>query len=1306
MPQIKETFSGLGRLHGVSACVGTPCSLALCATLLVASVSLPGEPLGVSPPAAASPPVAVSDRAVKPRIVAGYGKLPLAFESNQGQSAKEVKFLAHGPGYGLFLTPSEAVLTLHKRTGAQSRGTRGHTVGKHAFSAAARQPAVEPPLTVRLKLLGANPHPAITGLDALPGKVNYLRGNDRKRWHTNIPTYRRVKYAEVYPGIDLIYYGNPQQVEHDFVVAPGTDPSVIAMAIDGADKLSVDTHGDLVLASPAGAVRFEKPVIYQEVNGGRQMIAGAYVLTGTQGVRFQVGAYDTTRPLVVDPVLVYATYLGGSSGWESGEGIAVDSAGSAYVAGYTASTDFPQAGAPPQSSYGGGTYDAFVAKINAAGNAIVYATYLGGSNSDLAYGVAVDGDGNAYVTGQSWWNDFPLTGTPPLYSLGIGGGGDVFVAKLNAVGNELIYLTNLGGSRDDYGEGLAVDNAGNAYVTGHTGSSNFPVFGSPLQSTGGYYNYDAFVTKLNAAGSALVYSTYLGGSLSDAGRGIAVDSSGNAYVTGNTASNDFPGTSGSTIQSSYGGDNWDAFVAKVNTAGSELVYSTYLGGRGGDYGAGIAVDGDGNAYVTGFTQSDDFPLAGSPPLKSTFSVGAEVGPVTYEDAFVSKLNPTGSALVYSTYLSGSGWEEAADIAVDGNGNAYVTGVTNSPDLPLAGSPSLRGLADAFVTKLNATGSALVFSRYLGGSGWDEGRGIAVDGSGNAYVTGYTQSSDFQGTSSSTIQSSYGGDDSDAFVAKIGETRAVGPPVDYPVGSRPISIAAGDLDSDGDVDLVVSNTYSDSVSVLFNEGNGAFASAVDYPVGSNPETVKLGDFDNDGDLDVATANLYSNNVSVLWNAGNGAFGAPINYPVGLAGETSPQSVAVGDFDEDGSLDLVATEISFETSEYNSLVVFLNQGDGTFAPPVPYAIGITGPHAVATADVDNDGDLDIVVTNRDAGTIFVYANSGNGTFAAPVSYSAGSAPEMAIAADVDRDGNLDLVTPNSFGTVSWLRNIGDGTFALPQTTAVQGHPAALAVGDINRDGDLDVVVASFNAYDPENMPVEVLSNDGSGVFTFLGTFGVVGQGARSVVVADLDGNGSLDIAAPIYFSDIVSVFLNKSSVAPPTIVSFTATPISGTAPIVGVSISFSVTVTDPSKVQSVTWDFDGDGTVDQTTNALTTQFAYAAAGTFTAMVTVIDADGGEASSTTTVTVQSAAQVIESAITLVQQLPLNEGQQTSLTAKLNAVSRYLAQGDISDACNALVAEVNQVNALVRSRRLSAEDAEALLSEVQSIQTSLGCL
>ena len=624
-----------------------------------------------------------------------------------------------------------------------------------------------------MKLVGANPQPRIAGLEQLPSKVNYFIGDNPRHWRTNVPTYAKVKYEDVYPGVDLVYYGNQQQLEYDFIVAPGADPQDIRLAFEGVDKLEVDAQGDLVLHAAGGQIRQHKPIIYQEVDGKRRKIPGGYVLTQdakrkTQEVCIQVDSYDSTRPLIIDPVLVYSTFLGGE-GVDMGMDIAVDAAGNVYAVGITDSSDLLTMN-PTQSSFRGRS-DVFVAKLNPDGNALDYLTYLGGNDSDYAYGIAVDSTGSACVAGGTDSPDFPIVNAVQHRK---DNDYDVFIAKLNPAGSALIYSTYLGGNHDDFANGIAVDAAGDAYVTGWTFSSDFPTTANVVQPA--YDNEgDAFVAKLNATGSSLVYSTYLGGNKGDESNGIAADAAGNAYITGSTLSVNFP-TTANTVQPFHDKDG-DVFVAKLNPTGSALVYSTYLGGHKEEVAHSIAVDASGNAYVTGETFSDNFPTTPN-TVQPVFDGGTyEVTEYDGEnswteefplpDAFVTKLNASGKGLIFSTFLGGDGDDQGLSIAVDAAGNVYVTGETTSDDLPLANAiqPVYNDDIDTFIAKLNPTAAAFFYCTFLGSGGSDRGFGIAADAAGNAYVTGRTRSSDFLRVNA--LQYTFGGT-SDAFVVKIAD----------------------------------------------------------------------------------------------------------------------------------------------------------------------------------------------------------------------------------------------------------------------------------------------------------------------------------------------------------------------------------------------------------------------------------------------------------------------------------------------------------------------------------------------------------
>jgi uncharacterized protein (TIGR03437 family) len=917
------------------------------ATIIIHQESVVGIRAAIYPPEAWRRRTVSEQPAVgKQLVMETYGRLPLSFEANHGQTDASVKFLSRGNGYTLFLTATEAVLALRKpqESGARSqepeserqseprpRGSGGLNPSRARQQAARTGATNNPQITpiapivnpetsrsslsvksaksvdqesfLRMELVGANPNPEVVGEDELPGKSNYFLGNDPSKWRTNVPTYAKVRYTDVYPGIDLVYYGNQRQLEYDLVVAPGADPRAIRLAFPsrarkqavnpngdpprpagGVDReravpLRIDAQGDLVLEADGSELRLHQPVIYQEINGTRQSVGGNFVISdatakeGARQVGFEVARYDASKPLIIDPVLSYSTYLGGSN-TDEGYGIAVDSSGSVYITGRALSTNFPRA-SPFQSTYGGGFSDAFVAKLNASGSALVYSTYLGGSGDDEGRAIALDSSGNAYVTGFTGSTNFP---TANAFQPARGGqsGTDAFVTKLNAAGSALVYSTYLGGLGSDEGRGIAVDSSGNAYVTGRANSPNFPT-AAPLQAAlrG---STDAFITKFNAAGSALVYSTFLGGSTDDSGSGIALDSSGNAYITGRTLSTNFP--TANAFQATFGGGSaffeGDAFVTKMNAAGSALVYSTYLGGSGADSASGIAVDSSGNAHVAGSTTSTNFPTtpgAFQNTLQSTDGV------------FVAKLNATGSTLLYSTHLGGSGQAAGNGIAVDSFGNAYVTGnaYANFPTVdPLQAVH--RGFGDVVVAILNASGSALLYSTYLGGNGDDEGHGITVDSSGNVYVVGHTISTNFPTANplQPTLNAVQGDEHNDAFIAKIQVSDIIGSGGGGGGGGTAPAFSSSDVKNNASYALTVA---PGAIVAIF--GSGLTDGTSCLPPSCNPT------FGSNGRLNTTMAGAQAsvNGTPVpIFYAIPGQLG--IQIPTELTGASATVQVSVG------------------------------------------------------------------------------------------------------------------------------------------------------------------------------------------------------------------------------------------------------------------------------------------------------------------------------------------------------------------------------------------------------------------------------
>jgi hypothetical protein len=708
-----------------------------------------------------SGPTGITTPPIPSRARVEYAALPIRFEPNVGQAPVSMEYLARAGNFSLGLSKDGALLRL-------VQGRRNDVDAGRRASAAASLSATDGSVQLRLSWVRALPRPTLQPERKQGSVSNYFIGNDPSRWRRNLANYGAVRYEEIYRGVDWVVYGNPQQLEYDLVVAPHADPQQITLKIEGAEQLSLDGNGDLLIKSKSQTLRQRKPVSYQTgSNGDRVMVGVHYVLDEKHDeVTLALADYDRNHQLVIDPVLAYSTYAGGSAD-DYAEAIAVDGSSNAYIAGYTASSNFPTASAEQSKNAGGSATDsvcacdAFISKLSADGGTLVYSTYLGGTQDDYAQAIAVDNDGNAYVAGYTGSTDFP---TADAEQSSNAGGADAFVVKLSADGSKLVYSTYLGGTQADIAQGIAVDSKGSAYVTGYTTSTNFPTAPTtstlPLlpptsnaEQTANAGGYDAFVAKFSADGGTLTYSTYLGGSGDDYGYAIAVDSAGSCYVTGDTTSTDFP-----TVKPEQRAnqDNYDSFVAKFDAAGTALTYSTYLGGRENDHARAIAVDSGGSAYVGGSTVSTDFPT-------SSPEQGVNAGDY---DGFLSKLSADGSKLVYSTYLGGSGDDYVSAIALDSAGNVYATGYTASGDFPTV-SPLQQayagGLYDAFVTELTADGAALAYSSYVGGSKDDYGTAVAVDRSGNIYLAGYTTSTDFP-TVRPEQSTNAGGND--AFVMKV------------------------------------------------------------------------------------------------------------------------------------------------------------------------------------------------------------------------------------------------------------------------------------------------------------------------------------------------------------------------------------------------------------------------------------------------------------------------------------------------------------------------------------------------------------
>ena len=735
-----------------------------------------------------------------------FSSLPASFEANVGQSDPTVRFLSRGAGYSILFRDEQADIILARKkqySASPSANGQRQSLDGHLHSNAD---------AIGVRIVGASPNVKLSGRTRLPGTVNYFSGADPAQWHTGIPTFASLEYRGVYPGVDLLYYSNRDKLEFDFRIASGSSASGIRLHFDGAKGIGLDAKGNLDVVAAHGRMSLHKPLIYQLGSDNKKhLVEGSFHLLAGGNLEFTLGSYDHSRELVIDPILDYSTYLGSAS---AAEGIAVDSAGEALVAGYTLAgmpttpgsyqANFPAGGKtnlyPAGKALGYGTA-AFVAKFNSSGTALIYCTYLSGSQNDAANSIAVDAAGNAYVAGQTQSNDFPVTAgafqTKNPTKVGAG-----FITELNSAGTALIYSTYLSGSVETSINSLAVDDAEDAFVTGFTFDSDFPVTSGAFQTAspvnpivGG----KGFVSKLAAGGQRLLYSTYLGGSKEDQPSAIAVDETGNAYITGGTQSPDFPTSPGAfqlvnkaTIPDSIG----TGFITKLNPSGTALVYSTFLGGSKTDSASAIAVDSAGSAFVTGYAASPDFPTTAGvfQPKISVNSSGFQG-----QDAFVTRLNPAGSGLVYSTFLSGTyqtlsgaAFDNAFGIAVDSSGNAYVVGSTADLDFPVTpGALQTNNIAmlvsgdlGSFLTKLNPTASEITYATYLTGSGNQNGgyefapagpvcdcaNGVVLDQAGNAYVAGATTSTDFPTTLNAyQNQSGFSVEPLAAFVTKFDAT---------------------------------------------------------------------------------------------------------------------------------------------------------------------------------------------------------------------------------------------------------------------------------------------------------------------------------------------------------------------------------------------------------------------------------------------------------------------------------------------------------------------------------------------------------
>jgi hypothetical protein len=894
-------------------------------------------------------------------------------------------------------------------------------------------------------------------LEAQPSKSNYFIGSNPNLWRRGISHFGRVEYGGIYKGIDLTYYGTGQRLEYDFVVRPHADPRTIRLQFEGADQLRIDENGDLVLKVGKAEIRERKPVAYQDMPEGRVVREVHYVALSTNRIGFEVASYDRAIPLVIDPVLVFSTYFGGT-GKDITNRVALDSAGNIYYGGSTSSSNL--AGTKIGQPFTGGLNAAFIAKSSPSGS-LVFTTFIAGLN-DLAgvNGIAVDASGNVYASGSTRSASFPLAS--PLQPTFGGGVSDAFVFELNSTGSSLVFSTFLGGNGQDYTEGLAIDNAGTVYVAGTTLSTNFPLANATQKTMGG--NHTAFAAKIAPGGTSLLYSTYYGGSGGDYNNGMALDSGGNLYFYGDTTSTNFPALN--AIQPTpCGGTAGHGWVAQLNSAGSP-VYSTYICGSASDDSVrGAALDPAGNLVITGATSSTTFPLLN--PIQSSYGGGSY-------DSFVTKLSPSGG-LLYSTYLGGNGTDTGLGLATDSVGNLYVTGNTSSTNFPLANplQSSNAGGNDVFLTKVNAAGSAIVFSTYLGGNQGEASYGVAVDANGQAYIAGQTASTNFP--TAHALQPAFGGGTNDAFWAVLATC-------DFSLSSPSAATAGG-----GSASISVSTTpecgwtaSTNSAWITVTTRSGSGPGTASYSVASNTGGPRS------GNLTVGTQTVTISQSGMLSPSAL-AFGSQ-----GMGVTSTAQTITLT---APGPGALSISSISFaganatDFAQTNTCPV----GSGSLSPGATCSIAVTFTPSTAAAE---NATLSI---------------SGTG-FSSPVTENltgTGAASTVSLSPGSITFGNQSLTTTSA---------------ATPMTVTNNG-PGLLTISSIGITGANAGDFAQTN-----NCPVSPATLAVSGICTINVTFTPTAAGARSGIVSITDNGASSPQTASLSGTGVVpAVSLSPASLS---------------------------------------------------------------------------------------------------------------------------------------------------------------------------------
>ncbi len=1059
-----------------------------------------------------------------------YAALPLTFEANQGQTDARVRFLARTPGYTLFLTDKEAVLSLPQLIPDPAKHVARSSLAFHPRTSLSQRPVS----IVRLKFAGGSTPLAATGRNQLPGKTNYFMGNDPKQWRKNVANYKGVEYREIYPGVDVLFHGNQQHLEYDFVVAPGADPHAIDLDVEGAKRMRITSRGDMVLGVGQSELELEKPVVYQEVQGQRREVAGNFVLRGPRRLGFALGHYDHSQPLVIDPTLAYSTYLGGGNitgaANDAGKAIAVDSAGDVYVTGTTTSIDFPVTAGAFQPAYPnpGGTAG-FVTELSPDGSALVYSTYFGDTSagSTTVTSIALDATDDAYLTGYTNSNNFPTT--PGAYKTSETASGTyAFATELNPTGTALVYSTYLSGTETTgfhttNGFGIALDADGNAYVAGTTTSPTYPTTQGAFQPVQGCASPTTcggtgFVTKVSSGGASLSYSTYLGTG-SNKPEAVAVDSSGNAYVVGSTEVSTFPVTPGAFQTSSS--DPLAVFVTKLSPDGTALTYSTFLSGTNGtsaNEALAVAVDASGYAYVTGQTSDSDFP---------TTSGAYQTNLLDETDAFVTKLNLTGSALVYSTYLPGQtigygiGVNSSGEVYVAGNNNGYQGTFPTTPD---AFQPSpLTTTTNGFLTVFNSSGSGLVYSTYLevpSGNEITDAFAVAVDSTGNAYVAGAAQPG-FPTTPGAfkttlTANATYP-DPVNAFIMKFA---FAGPPLSI----SPTTLAAGTagmsysvaITATGGTGAVTFDVTAGSLPAGITLAADGLLSGTPSQAGAFPFTVTATDADNDTGtqayslviacqtITVGPATLDTGNSGTTYPAvtftetggiGTTSFSESGALPTGI---TFASAILSGTPTQSGSFpfEVTATDSNSCTGSVSDTLTI----NGATLPPA----SVTDNETITVTDTEAFPDVadseKITVADKYIVRAFTPIVITPASTAFNASEGTGYATHAYAPVDFSATGGIGTLTLTESGVLPAGITFSNGALSgTPTSSSVGSYPFSVAATDA--DGDSAILQGySLNILAASAFPAVVMDNESITV-TDTETFPDVAD-AEQITVTDTD------------------------------------------------------------------------------------------------------------------------------------------------------------------------------------------------------------